>query len=103
MPFTLIQGTLHLVGRTRAGNDTGFEPDGDSMQFKPDDPKLLDRLQRNGSAYRLRSIGSTQLRFEGIEALELHFEGSHQPRPLADTARVPYRPPWAEPRALQAP
>jgi hypothetical protein len=74
------------------------------MQFKPDEPKLLDGLQRNGSAYRLTSIGSTQLRFEGIDALELHFEGSHQPRPLADTARdfltgrlalnpVPYRPP----------
>src|SRR4051794_2458864 len=104
MPFTLIQGTFHLVGRTRAGKDSGFEPDGDSMQFKPDNAKLLDRLQKNGSAYRLTSIGSTQLRFEGIDALELHFEGSHQPRPLADTARdfltgrlglnpVPYKPP----------
>jgi endonuclease YncB( thermonuclease family) len=104
MPFTVIQGSFHLVGRTRAGKETGFEPDGDSMQFKPEDPKLLDRLQRNGSAYRLTSIGSTQLRFEGIDALELHFEGSHQPRPLADTARdfltgrlrlnpVPYKPP----------
>jgi endonuclease YncB( thermonuclease family) len=104
MPFTVIQGGFHLVGRTSAGKDTGFEPDGDSMQFKPDDPELLDRLQRNGSTYRLTSIGSTQLRFEGIDALELHFEGSHQPRPLADTARdfltgrlglnpVPYKPP----------
>jgi hypothetical protein len=63
---------LHLVGRTRAGKETGFEPDGDSMQFKPDNPKLLDRLQRNGSGYRLTSIGSTHLRFEGIDALELH-------------------------------
>jgi endonuclease YncB( thermonuclease family) len=104
MPFTVIQGSFRLVGRTPAGKETGFAPDGDSMQFKPDDPKLLDRLQRNGSAYRLTSIGSTQLRFEGIDALELHFEGSHQPRPLADTARdfltgllglnpVPYKPP----------
>jgi hypothetical protein len=55
MPFTVIQGSFHLVGRTAAGKDTGFEPDGDSMQFKPDDPNLLDRLQRNGSAYRLTS------------------------------------------------
>ena len=64
----------------------------------------MDGLQKNGSAYRLTSIGSTQLRFEGIDALELHFEGSHQPRPLADNARdfltgrlglnpVPYKPP----------
>jgi hypothetical protein len=53
---------------------------------------------------RTGSRPSAQLRFEGIDALELHFEGSHQPRPLADTARdfltgrlglnpVPYKPP----------
>ena len=93
-----------MVGRTEAGKESGFEPDGDSMQFKPENPALLDRLQRNGSKYRLASIGSTQLRFEGVDALELHFSGSHQPRPLADTARdfltgrlglnpVPYKPP----------
>jgi hypothetical protein len=46
MPFTVIHGSFHLVGRTRGGKDTGFEPDGDSMQFKPDNPKLLDRLQK---------------------------------------------------------
>ena len=57
------------------------------MQFKPDKPKLLDRLERTADAYRLTSIGSTQLRFEGIDALELHFEGHHQPRPLADDSR----------------
>jgi endonuclease YncB( thermonuclease family) len=74
------------------------------MQFKPDDPTLLDRLERIDKPYRLTAIGSTQLRFEGIDALELHFAGHHQPRPLADDARdyltgllgmnpVPYRPP----------
>jgi endonuclease YncB( thermonuclease family) len=36
----------------------------------------------------LTNIGSTQLRFEGIDALELHFGPStHQPRPLADESR----------------
>lgn len=104
MPFTLISGTFHLVGQTPAGGPSGFEPDGDSIQFRPTSPKLLHRLERVGAAYRLTSIGSTQLRFEGIDALELHFEGLHQPRPLADQARdfltgqlglnpVPYRPP----------
>ena len=44
MPFILIQGTFHLVGQTQAGNPTGFEPDGDSIQFKPANPQLLDRL-----------------------------------------------------------
>lgn len=104
MSFVVIEGTFHLVGRTSAGNPSGFEPDGDSIQFKPTDPTLLERLDRVGRPFRLTAIGSTQLRFEGIDALELHFDGSHQPRPLADHARdfltgelglnpVPYRPP----------
>ena len=87
MPFLVIEGTYHLVGRTAAGNASGFEPDGDSMQFKPNNPALLDKLRRTGGAVRLTSIGSTQLRFEGIDALELHFGKSHQPRPLAEDAR----------------
>ncbi|HUK83543.1 MAG TPA: nuclease [Verrucomicrobiae bacterium] len=92
MPFTVIKGTFRLVSKTSTGKPTGFEPDGDSMQFKPDKPKLLDKLQKLASPYRLTSIGSTQLRFEGIDALELHFTAgkagvTHQPRPLADDAR----------------
>jgi hypothetical protein len=87
VPFLVITGTFHLVGRTPAGNPSGFEPDGDSVQFRPTDHSLLDGLTRVGRPYRLTSIGSTQLRFEGIDALESHFDGSHQPRPLADRAR----------------
>jgi endonuclease YncB( thermonuclease family) len=104
VPFTVLTGTFHLVGRTAAGNPSGFEPDGDSMQFKPDQPQLLDTLDQVGRPYKLSAIGSTQLRFEGVDALELHYAGSHQPRPLADDARdyltgrlglnpVPYRKP----------
>ncbi len=92
MPFTLITGTFHVVGRTKAGNPSGFEPDGDSMQFRPATPALLSHLKRLDQPVRLTSIGSTQLRFEGIDALELHFSAGkggvmHQPRPLADDAR----------------
>jgi hypothetical protein len=87
VPFLVITGTFHLVGRTPAGDPPGCEPDGDSVQFRPTDQSLLERLTRVGRRYRLTSIGSTQLRFEGIDALELHFDGSHQPRPLADRAR----------------
>lgn len=104
MPFTVIRGSFHLCGKNPQGQPTGFQPDGDSMQFKPDDPTLLGRLEQIDDPFRLTSIGSTQLRFEGIDALELHFEGHHQPRPLADEARdfltgllgmnpVPYRAP----------
>jgi endonuclease YncB( thermonuclease family) len=85
VPFLVITGTFHLLGRTPGGNQSGFAPDGDSVQFRPTDQSLLDRLTRVGRRYRLSSIGSTQLRFEGIDALELHFDGSHQP--LADRAR----------------
>lgn len=87
MPFLIIRGSFHLCGKSPKGNATGFQPDGDSMQFAPDDKALLDRLERTADPYRLTSIGSTQLRFEGIDALELHFAGHHQPRPLADDAR----------------
>src|SRR5947208_2214228 len=87
MPFLVIRGSFHLVGQRANGTASGFQPDGDSMQFKPDKPKLLDQLERNGQPYRLSAIGSTQLRFEGIDALELHFEGHHQPLELASASR----------------
>jgi hypothetical protein len=59
------------------------------------------------------NIGSTQLRFEGIDALELHFRPdngpkSHQPRPLADesrdylTGRYRLNPvPYVQPRSIR--
>ncbi|HZY41918.1 MAG TPA: hypothetical protein VFF59_07945 [Anaerolineae bacterium] len=93
MPFTLIEGTFHLTNHTAKGTATGFEPDGDSIQFKPKNARLLDRLTRLQLPYRLTAIGSVQLRVEGIDALELHYKPthggpySHQPRPLADEAR----------------
>lgn len=57
------------------------------MQFRPADAGLLNRLPVLDRPVRLTSIGSTQLRMEGIDALEIHFGGSHQPRPLADQGR----------------
>jgi hypothetical protein len=68
MPFIVIQGTFHLVGRTQAGNPSGFEPDGDSIQFKPANPQLLDRLDQPGRPYRLTLIDSTQLRHYSLRA-----------------------------------
>ena len=93
MPFTIIQGTFHLVNRTQNGNESGFEPDGDSIHFKPFNASLLDNLTQLQRPYRLTNIGSVMLRFEGIDALELHYSPSsggpstHQPRPLGDSAR----------------
>jgi hypothetical protein len=109
MPFTLIKGTFHLVDKNKAGKEIGFSPDGDSLAFKPQKVSLLDKLERLVQPYKLTAIGSVQLRFEGIDALELHFRGKsgperRQPAPLAEDARdfltgrfgfnpVPYSPP----------
>jgi endonuclease YncB( thermonuclease family) len=93
MPFILIKGTFRLINRTQNGNETGFQPDGDSIHFKPRNRKLLDKLTRLQQPYRLTNIGSVQLRIEGIDALELHYRPTHggpetfQPRSLADAAR----------------
>src|SRR5947208_13292262 len=109
MPFTLVSGTFHLVDKTKTGRPIGFAPDGDSIAFKPRERSLLDRLERLDRPYNLTAIGSVQLRFEGIDALELHFRGKsgperRQPGPLAEDSRdfltgkfhfnpVPYAPP----------
>lgn len=53
MPFVLIKGSFHLVNRTAAGKQSGFEPDGDSIHFRPKRParggpwKLWTRLSNS--------------------------------------------------------
>jgi len=87
MPYKLIKGTFHLTGKSKTGKDTSFQPDGDSMHFKPSNPAHLDDLQRVGRPYRLTHIGSLNLRFEGIDATEIHYGGSRQPSPQAEDSR----------------
>ena len=75
MPFILIKG--HFAP------ETGI-PDGDSVRFVADDPKLWAKLQgvavRHGTA--AASLHSVQLRLEGIDAIE-----KHAIQPLANQAR----------------
>lgn len=87
MPFIVIRGTFRLVGKNQQGVATGFQPDGDSIQFRPDNPKLLDQLRRRRLPYKLTGIKSVNLRFEGIDAPELHYVGRRQPAPFAEDAR----------------
>ena len=87
MPFIVIKGTFRVVGVNKNGNATGFQPDGDSIQFRPDKTKLLDRLERRAHPYRLSAIKSVNLRFEGIDAPEIHYQGARQPSPYAEAAR----------------
>lgn len=70
-----LRGDLVIVGK---------QPDGDSIRFVPDTPALLDRLERS-ERVRASSDGSVQLRLDGIDAPETHYEGEAQP--LGDAAR----------------
>jgi endonuclease YncB( thermonuclease family) len=56
----------------------GKQPDGDSVRFKADNPSLLAKL-KNASRLKESSDGTVQLRFEGIDAPELHYGGTLQP------------------------
>jgi len=86
MSFVAIRGTFHLVGK-RDGQPRGFQPHGSSIQFKPDNVALLDRLRQRERPYRLTSIDSVSLRFEGVDAPELNHQGARQPAPFAESAR----------------
>lgn len=55
----------------------GKEPDGDSVRFIPDNVDNLDRLRRSHRI--LPSSGSVQLRFEAVDAPELHYGTAAQP------------------------
>lgn len=55
----------------------GKEPDGDSVAFRADEPDLFEEVQ-NGHLIKPRSDGTVQLRMEGIDATELHYNGADQ-------------------------
>ncbi len=64
------RGTLLVAGRA---------PDGDSVRFVPDTPRLLDRLRRSWRLRRSTQDGSVQLRLDGIDAPELSYADLAQP------------------------
>jgi endonuclease YncB( thermonuclease family) len=76
MPFTLIKGSFRVVGAS---------PDGDSIRFFPDNPALLHALPGGPPTPNPRPFA--QLRLEGIDALETHYAGRHQPVRWARAAR----------------
>jgi endonuclease YncB( thermonuclease family) len=67
--FLTIQGDFVIVGK---------EPDGDSVRFIAHNPNLYQRLHR-AHRIRLSSDGSVQLRFDGIDAPEVHYGTASQP------------------------
>ncbi len=84
MSYTLIKGTFALSYQGQ--RHVGSRPDGDSVWFKPDRPQLLNDL--GGRNAKFNGGDFAQLRFEGIDALELHYPWSdHQHKEAAVAAR----------------
>jgi endonuclease YncB( thermonuclease family) len=70
--FKIIKGKFHVKG---------YKPDGDSIRFEADDPAHWDSFDWDSASKK--KAAKKQLRIEGIDALETHYEGYHQPRPFA--------------------
>lgn len=68
MGYRVIFGEYVIVGK---------QPDADSVRFRPDTPDLLDGLE--GKPVRVVKDGTAQLRFQGVDAAELHYGGGRQP------------------------
>jgi len=67
--YLVMKGDFVIIGK---------EPDGDSVRFIAHDLDLYRHLHR---AYRIKPSrdGSVQLRFEGVDASELHYGSAAQP------------------------
>lgn len=90
MSYVLLTGDFHIFYPDPPVNawKQGPEPDGDTIRFRPDSPDLVHRLRRPGQpAPNFNARGMIAVRFEGVDALETHFEGGHQPMDLALGAR----------------
>jgi endonuclease YncB( thermonuclease family) len=72
MPFHIIRGTFHVKG---------YSPDGDSIRFKAINEANWDLL--DGPPPQRNARGHAQLRLEGIDTLETHYQNTHQPLALA--------------------
>lgn len=76
MAFTWIRGTLAVIG---------YQPDGDSIRFIPDDVATVRKLEDGDKVEPSEKDGSIQLRLDAIDAPETHYEDQDQP--LATPAR----------------
>lgn len=86
--YTLITGDFYIRYPDLPQN--GPEPDGDTVNFLPDQDSLIQNLQRfSGAGPDRRHLGTYGVRFEGIDTLETHFPDHrfHQNLEFADKAR----------------
>ncbi|SDH03955.1 lamin tail domain-containing protein [Nonomuraea jiangxiensis] len=85
MSYTLLRGTF--VIRYPDLPRQGPEPDGDTVKFRPDSPALVEALtRRSGRPPNITSRGIS-VRLEAVDALETHFEETHQELTGANAAR----------------
>lgn len=89
MPYTLIKGAFHI--HYPENPRSGPEPDGDTLKFRPVNRGLIEALPQPGWGPRFTSSGISTIRFEGIDALETHYDVGdtefHQEMALALAAR----------------
>ncbi|MEV4115188.1 lamin tail domain-containing protein [Nonomuraea sp. NPDC049695] len=85
MSYTLLRG--NFVIRYADLPRQGPEPDGDTVKFLPDSPALVEGLpRRSGRPPKINGRG-VSVRLEAIDALETHFEETHQELAGANAAR----------------
>lgn len=85
MAYRLVKGEFHLFYEKE--KRVGSQPDGDSVWFRPNKAKYLRRLGDPERNAQYNKGGFCQLRFEAIDALELHYKGAHQEFSAASGAR----------------
>lgn len=84
--YTLITGDYYILYPDLPRN--GPQPDGDTINFLPDDDDLVQNLPRfSGRAPERKHLGTYNVRFEGIDALETHYQNRHQNLEFAEAAR----------------
>jgi len=84
--YTLLYG--QFVIRYPDSPNNGPEPDGDTVRFAPVKQDLVwDLPQRSGRPPKISKRGNIAVRLEAIDALESHFENTHQELTGAKTAR----------------
>ena len=83
MPYLIVRGTFHIVGKS---------PDGDTVAFRPLNKENW--LKLTGKRVpRMNGQDHVSIRFEAIDALETHYRGKrwlpeyHQPPEFANKAR----------------
>jgi len=84
--YTVIKGKFWI--RYDDQPRQGPEPDGDTVTFQADNLALVRKLPRlSGRGPNISKRGNIPIRYEGIDALETHFQGGHQQLGFANAAR----------------